>query len=166
MNRRSVPFRSTFILTALATLAFAIWWATRPALLPSLTLSLTDGRQMHLADFRGRPLVLDFWSVDCPICLADMPALAELLPAIEARDARLIGVNIPQDPPPAIMAAAATLAPPWPLALDPRGELAAAVGGIVGTPTLIILDREGRVHQRLIGKLDADALLAALDTLN
>ncbi|BAN69902.1 peroxiredoxin family protein [endosymbiont of unidentified scaly snail isolate Monju] len=110
--------------------------------------------------------MLDFWSVDCPICLADMPALAALLPEIEARGARLIGVNIPQDPPPVIMEAATTLAPPWPLALDPRGELAAAVGGIVGTPTLVILDHEGRVHQRLVGELDADALLAVLDALN
>jgi peroxiredoxin len=166
MNRRNVPFRSTLVLAVLGALALTVWWATRPPPLPPLTLSFTDGRQTSLADFRGRPLVLDFWSVDCPICLADMPALAALLPEIEARGARLIGVNIPQDPPPAIMAAAATLAPPWPLALDPRGELAAAVGGIVGTPTLIILDREGRVHQRLVGELDADALLAALDTLN
>ncbi len=154
-------------LLVLPLLAAATWWWTRqPAVPPDLTLSFTDGRRMSLADFRGRPLVLDFWSVDCPICLADMPILAGLLPEIEARGARLIGVNIPQDPPPAIMEAARILALPWPLALDPRGELTAAVGGIVGTPTLIILDSQGRVRQRLVGELDPEALLAALDALN
>jgi len=93
---------------------------------------------------------------------AIMTSLAALRPEIEARGAQLIQNRHPA----AIMEATAILAPPWLLALDPRGELASIVGGVVGTPTLVILNHEGRIHQRLLDELDGDTLLATLDTLN
>jgi len=49
----------------LAGAAMAAAPATPPAVgqpAPAFTLALFDGRQVMLQDFRGKPLVLNFWS--------------------------------------------------------------------------------------------------------
>lgn len=162
MNRA----RRAWLLLLLILAGSAVAWLARPTpALPDMQLTFTDGTRARLANYRGRPLVLDFWSVDCPACLADMPRLRTLYPEIRRRGAALIGVNIPQDPPPAAMAMARRLDVPWPLALDPRGELNQAVGVVHITPTLVFIDRGGRVVGRHHGRLDPQQLLARLDAL-
>lgn len=154
------------LLLSLVLAGSAAVWLTRPTpVMPDLQLTFTDGTRARLADYQGQPLVLDFWSVDCPACLADMPRLRALYPEIHGRGAALIGVNIPQDPPPAAMAMARHLDVPWPLALDPRGELNRAVGVVHITPTLVFVDRNGRVAGRHHGPLNPQQLLARIDTL-
>ncbi len=150
----------------IALAALGAWAMTdRRPVLPPLTLALTDGGTLALQTLRGRPLVIDYWSVDCPVCLEDMPRLAALYPELQRRGVTLLGVNIPQDPPPAIMAMAKRLQVPWPLAMDPRGELAAALRGVHITPTLMIFDRDGRLVTRLHGRLQPQRLLALLDDI-
>lgn len=152
------------LLSILAGGAFV--WLLRPtSALPDLPLTFTDGTQARLADYRGQPVVFDFWSVSCAICLADMPRLRALYPELRQRGARLIGVNMPQDPPPAIMAMARRLDVPWPLALDPQGELNRAVGVVEVTPTLVFVDRHGRIAGRHQGPVDPQRLLARIDEL-
>ncbi len=144
----------------------AVAWLARPTpVLSDVQLTFTDGTLARLADYRGHPLVLDFWSVDCPACLADMPRLRALYPEIQRRGATLIGVSVPEDPPPAAIAMARRLDVPWPLALDPRGELNRAVGVVHITPTLVFIDSTGRVTGRHHGPLNPQQLLARIDAL-
>src|SRR5262245_44002155 len=42
------------------------------------TLPALDGSTVHLSDFRGKVVLLDFWSTTCDPCLAAMPHLVEL----------------------------------------------------------------------------------------
>lgn len=41
--------------------------------LPSL-----DGRTVHLSDYEGKVVLVDFWSTTCDPCMAEMPHLVEL----------------------------------------------------------------------------------------
>ena len=36
------------------------------------------GRKVHLSDYRGKTVVLNFWTTTCQPCLEEMPSLAEL----------------------------------------------------------------------------------------
>jgi peroxiredoxin len=48
----------------------------RPA--PDFELPDREGHMHRLADLRGRPVVLNFWSIDCPPCLRELPSLEGL----------------------------------------------------------------------------------------
>jgi cytochrome oxidase Cu insertion factor (SCO1/SenC/PrrC family) len=38
---------------------------------PNFTLSTLDGKQVSLSDFRGKPVMLNFWYTTCPGCLKE-----------------------------------------------------------------------------------------------
>lgn len=45
---------------------------------PSLELSDLQGGKHTLADYRGKPVVLNFWATWCVPCAAEMPLLSEM----------------------------------------------------------------------------------------
>ena len=45
---------------------------------PGFTLKAPDGKEVSLADFAGKYVVLDFWASWCPDCRNDVPALKAL----------------------------------------------------------------------------------------
>lgn len=50
---------------------------TSQANLPALTLTALDGEEVSLAQFEGRPMVVNLWATWCPPCRREMPVLAE-----------------------------------------------------------------------------------------
>lgn len=58
------------------------------------TLSRADGSHTSLADLRGKVVVLDFWASWCPPCLAELPALEELLADYDDRLVVAFAVNV------------------------------------------------------------------------
>ena len=42
---------------------------------PNFTLTTLDGKQVSLSDFRGKPVMLNFWYTTCPGCLAEIPGM-------------------------------------------------------------------------------------------
>ncbi len=53
-------------------------YAGRNRLVPELELSDLSGRKVSLADYRGKVVVLNFWTKTCGPCLEEMPSLADL----------------------------------------------------------------------------------------
>ena len=49
------------------------WPASQAPTLARLTLSTVDGAAVNLADFRGKPTVLNLWATWCPPCRREMP---------------------------------------------------------------------------------------------
>ncbi len=44
-------------------------------LAPDFEISTTDGRRVHLSDFRGRPVVVNFFALWCTSCPTEMPEI-------------------------------------------------------------------------------------------
>lgn len=67
---------------------------------PSLDFVLKDmdGKDVNLADFRGRPILINFWATWCPPCKAEIPWFIEF--AEKYRDERLavIGISVDDSP--------------------------------------------------------------------
>jgi len=116
-------------------------------------LSGTDpatGKEVSLAAFAGKPVVINVWASWCSGCneeAADLRAFAAAHP-----EAQLIGVDM-QDS----KGAARAFYRRWrwrhPSIFDPRGELAAKLG-LQGLPTTIFLDHEHRIVARIVGATD------------
>lgn len=42
---------------------------------PDFALKTRDGQEIKLSDYRGRPVIINFWASWCPSCKAEMPDL-------------------------------------------------------------------------------------------
>src|SRR5262249_51890660 len=66
--------------------------ATGPA--PAFTLEDRGGQRVSLAQFRGAPLLIDFWASWCGPCRKSMPAIEQLYRKYRGRGLQVVGINI------------------------------------------------------------------------
>jgi len=127
----------------------------------------TGGRELATADFRGRFLLLDFWTFCCVNCLH---VLDELRPLEEKYDGELVvvGVHSPkfahEADPDALAAAVERYEVAHPVLDDPELETWQAYTARAW-PTLVLVDPEGYVVAQYAGEGHAhavDALVAEL----
>ncbi len=63
---------------------------------PDFTLKDLNGKKVTLSQFRGKVVILNFWSIWCGPCLAEMPYLNKLY--LEFKDRGLVVMAIAEDP--------------------------------------------------------------------
>ena len=62
---------------------------------PDFTLPDADGKQVSLADFRGRTVVLVFYPSDfSPVCTDQLSVYQEILGEFESRGVQLLGISV------------------------------------------------------------------------
>jgi peroxiredoxin len=116
--------------------------ADRP-LAPPFDLKGPEGEAIRLEDFRGQPLIVNFWATWCPPCREEMPSMQRAHEQITKEGMALIAINVGED--------AETVAQflghtpvAFPLPLD---ETSAVVTSwpVLGLPTTFVVDPEGRL---------------------
>lgn len=133
----------------------------RPA--PAFALTGIDGQPVRLADFRGRPVLLNFWASWCLECRIEMPTLNQAHGDWGSRGLALIGINYGEDRSRAA-AYAREMDIRFPLALDPQ-RAAARAYGVLGPPTSFFIDRDGIVREIGVGLLNRENLAVALSKI-
>ena len=126
---------------------------------PAVTLSLLDGnKQLRLADERGKVVLLDFWATWCGPCRTSMPAVQKIWREYEQRGVNLIAVNtdlpgVNRDPSVRefLLQNGLTLT----VAIDDDRQQAQSAFGVASLPTLVVLDKEGKVAFSHVGTLSA-----------
>jgi thiol-disulfide isomerase/thioredoxin len=67
---------------------------TAPMIAPNLAFKGPDGRDVTLADFRGRAVLLNLWATWCAPCRHEMPALDRLQQTLGGQTFEVVAVNI------------------------------------------------------------------------
>lgn len=62
------------------------------------TLKDMHGKDVRLADFRGKPIILNFWATWCGPCKVEIPALVELADRYRAQQLTILGVSVDDRP--------------------------------------------------------------------
>ena len=119
-------------------------------------------RVVSLADFRGRPLVLNFWASWCGPCRKEMPAFESVARELEGR-VEFLGVNA-QDTRPGALDLVAKTGVRYPSVVDSGGTLMAAYG-LRGLPNTAFISAEGELLDLHVGELDATDLRATIRRL-
>lgn len=68
--------------------------AEQPRRLPTLTFQNGEGRDVRLADFRGRVVLINLWATWCVPCRKEMPALDELEGKLGGADFAVVAINL------------------------------------------------------------------------
>jgi thiol-disulfide isomerase/thioredoxin len=73
----------------------SVWMA------PDFTVADLDGNEVHLSDFRGKLVVLNFWATWCPPCVIEWPQVAKLARRLEDEgddEVAVLAVSIDSEP--------------------------------------------------------------------
>ncbi|MFL5254561.1 MAG: TlpA family protein disulfide reductase [Rhodopila sp.] len=125
-----------------------------PEAVPDVPFLGADGTPHHLADFKGRGMVVNLWATWCAPCVAEMPSLEALSKALAPADIAVLPLSSDRG-------GAATVQA-WfdshdikglPVLLDPKGALARAFNAR-GVPTTLVINKSGRVIAKLEGAAD------------
>ena len=157
--------RRTFLAigaASLATGAGVAWWQTRSETLPDAVLQTLwqaefespDGSPVKLANFKGQPLVLNFWATWCTPCIEEMPLLNAFYQQNKSKSWQVLGLAI--DQPSAVKRYLALHPIEYPLALAGLNgtELMTTLGNAQGgLPFTLVLNAQAGLVQRKLGKL-------------
>lgn len=161
-----MPNRTTLLIIIVAILgALAGFWAggalnptpravqvNAPAALavgdtaPDFALPDLSGTTRTLADFRGRPLLINFWATWCGPCVEEMPLLAAVRATHTAAGLEVVGIAL--DDPDAVQEFVTRLAIDYPILLDVpgRGDTSLRYGDAQGVlPYTVLIDAQGRI---------------------
>jgi thiol-disulfide isomerase/thioredoxin len=89
----------------------------KPLKISDLVLRSASGRMVSLNEFRGKVVLLHFWSINCPACRVEEPLLHQLKKNFGPAGLEILGVNL-VDTPQEIAGYAATHQSPFPLLFD------------------------------------------------
>ncbi|MDI1461852.1 TlpA disulfide reductase family protein [Catellatospora sp. KI3] len=125
---------------------------------PAVSGDLLTGGSYDLAALRGKVVVLNFWASWCPPCRREAPDLELVYQATKTSGVEFVGVNHRdgRDAAKAFESAKTS----FPSIFDPAGRLALRFTEIppAGTPTTLIIDRQGRVAAAIRKATSVDEL--------
>lgn len=122
-------------------------------LAPDFTLDRADGTKISLNDLQGNPAVLVFWTAWCPVCKEEAPKINKLVGEFESKGVKVVGINIGESDA-RINEGIKDFGIKYTVAKDKDTTVSKSYK-VVGTPTVIFLDKKG-VVQYFGNELPAD----------
>ncbi len=114
--------------------------------------TLLDGRRASLADHRGQVVVLDFYATYCPPCREEIPHLVKLQRRYGPQGFKVIGLNVGGEEDQAKVADyVKELDIQYQLANPDEEVVDMFLAGVSDIPQTFVIDRGGRVVERLVG---------------
>lgn len=129
---------------------------------PDVQFTKLDGSAMKLKELRGRVVLLNFWATWCIPCRSEIPSLSGMQKDFEARGLSVVGVSF-DDTAELIQEFQKDIPQSYQIVLGGRevgSQLPASP-----LPTTYIIDRQGRVRDKMIGERTRAAFEAAIKPL-
>lgn len=123
---------------------------------PNFNLITLQGKPISLAQFKGHPVILDFWASWCGPCKEEIPFWNTLQKKYAAQGLQIIGISEDSQAAP-VRKYLATHAMDYPVAMD-QGALADSYGMPFGLPTTFFIGRNGKISARVEGLEGQDEL--------
>jgi len=130
------------------------------------TVEDIDGKEVSLSDFRGKPVVVNFWASWCPPCKAEMPYYNEVYKEV-GDEVQFMMVDLVDGSRETVATAKAFIEDngyEFPIFFDTDQDAAIAYG-VYSIPTSIFIDKDGKVVKSITGGLSKDELLAEIEMI-
>lgn len=129
------------------------------------TGELEDGSTVTSRNYAGKVLVVNFWYAGCPPCRAEAPDLEKIHTEFAPQEVDFLGVNV-RDQAATAEAFERTFGITYPTTIDVNtGTMQLAFSGVVApnaVPTTLVLDQQGRISARILGRIPDASVLRTL----
>ncbi|MEJ7713798.1 MAG: cytochrome c biogenesis protein/redoxin [Pyrinomonadaceae bacterium] len=117
--------------------------------LPEADFQTLEGAPYRLEDLRGRVVLLNFWATWCGPCRGEIPEFNAMQRDLEARGLSIVGVST-QDTAEQVRDFQSDVKQDYKLLLADN-EVSTKFGNGPGLPVTYVIDRQGRIRQKLLG---------------
>jgi peroxiredoxin len=121
---------------------------------PSFSLKDTRGHAVSLESYRGKVVVLNFWTKTCGPCMEEMPEIADLARILKPLDdVAVLTVSTDDTAQEAIDTLKSVLReePPFPVLMDPDATMVRGKFGTTLYPETWLIDKAGVIRARFDG---------------
>lgn len=133
---------------------------------PDFTVVDLEGNEVHLSDFIGKPIILNFWASWCGPCKKEMPDFDELY-AEYGEDIHFVMVNMTDGSRETLEGASEFIEDQgysFPVYYDTEYD-AAITYGVTALPTTYFIDAEGYLVAHALSALDRETILTGIDMI-
>ena len=119
---------------------------------PDFTLPTLEGDAVSLSDYRGRPVLMNFWATWCAPCRQEMPELVRAYNTHQEAGFVVLAVDLTdQDSLDDVRAFVEEFDMTFPVLLDETGAVYNELYRLLGLPMSVFVDREGVITRIHIG---------------
>ncbi len=132
-------------------------------LAPDFSLVALNGETVSLSQFRGQPVLINFWAVWCAFCRLEMPDIQKAYDEYQDEGLVVLGVNVGEDAQtaePFIQEMGVTFS-----ILFDRDARVMRVYRLRGLPTTVIVDREGVIRAIHLGLIEYQDIVGYLEEM-
>ena len=135
---------------------------TNPA--PAFTLQDLNGKDVSLADFRGKVVIIDFWATWCPPCVKEIPHFIELYEQYKDKGLAMLGISLDREGAGVVKAFVQKYQIKYPIMMT-DGKVDKAFGPITSIPTTFLIDSAGNITKKYVGYNSKAVFEADIKTL-
>ena len=117
---------------------------------PDFTLQSLEGKSVHLSDYRGKAVLLNFWATWCAPCKIEMPWFVELQKQYGPEGLQIVGIAMDDASPKEIGDFAKEMGVNYPVLIG-KEAVGEAYGGVQFLPESFYIDRNGKVLDKAFG---------------
>ena len=157
------PHRRVVAFSVLLTAAFAAGCSSGPTTAeaavksekerkqaPDFALKDANGATVHLSDYKGKVVLLDFWATWCGPCKIEIPWFIEFEQTLKDKGFSVVGVSMDEDGWNVVKPYLVERRVNYRILLG-NDQVAQAYGGVDSLPTTFIIDRSGRIASVHVG---------------
>ncbi|MFF6997974.1 TlpA family protein disulfide reductase [Streptomyces sp. NPDC008313] len=136
---------------------------------PDLSGKTVDGKQLDVADYKGKVVVLNVWGSWCPPCRAEAPNFAKVAEETADQGVQFVGINTRDSEIGSARAFEKEHGIGFPSLYDPTGKLMLRFEkGTLNPqtiPSTLVIDRDGKIAARTLQALSEEKLHEMLDPI-
>ena len=121
---------------------------------PDFELTDTEGEIHRLSDYRGKTVIINFWTTWCPPCREEIPSMNRAWHTLKREDVVILAINMGEDED-TIFVFTANYPADFPLLMDMDGAVIDQ-WPVKGLPTTYVVAPDGRIAYRAIGGREWD----------
>ena len=157
----AVLLKSLITVLAVLTLTTACWAGSQAA---DFTLpSVLDGKKYSLSQFRGKVVLVNFFTFFCGPCREEMPSLNQIYKENQGKGYVTLGIGLASNPT-QLRFLVKQLNLDYPVLVG-DDKIAKDYGNVEVVPTTFIIDRAGNIVEKIVGSRSKDDFMKIIRPL-